>query len=261
MKRIINYSFVVLLSVLAFTSCDTDKYEYTAQSNPDLSGFFLYKVNSSYTVNFDDDQVFYFYVKRNDSTAAATATLVTTVDADNGTFNVPSSVSFAAGQGTALVPVTFSMDPGNATLNIEIAEDQKYGWGQTGATISIIRNGKELAGTFVSEFYGEQWNVTVYYMGNSTYKIADCYESGRDISIVKNEDNTVTVSSQYAWTHSSYGGVYVIDYDSYQESEPGNSVFDAEDLSFTMYLVHYVPGVGAFGAFKEVLYLDEDVEE
>jgi len=263
MKRIINYSFGILLSVLALASCDTDSYKYEADSNPDTSGFFLSNLSSSYTFNFDDQQVIYIQVKRNDSTEAATATLTS----DNSLFDVPTSVSFKAGQGTVSVPVTFNMEPGEETLNIEIPEDQKYEWGLTAASVKVIRNGKELSGTFVSTIYGDQWDVTVYYMGNRMYKISDCYETGYDITIVKNEDNTVSASSQYAWTYSaSIGGVYIADYDTYLGTSYGVSYFNADELSFTMQLVHFIPGYYSdgsdytFGVFKAILYLNEDVE-
>ena len=69
------------------------------------------------------------------------------------------------------------------------------------------------------------------------------YEKGYNIVFKVNEANEVTVESQPAWKHASYGEVFV----------SGKGAL--EDGVITVKLSHDVPKVGGFGEFKEILYL------
>lgn len=77
----------------------------------------------------------------------------------------------------------------------------------------------------------------------SWYKAMNLYEKGYNIVFKVNEANEVTVESQPAWKHASYGEVFV----------SGKGAL--EDGVITVKLSHDVPNVGGFGEFKEILYL------
>ena len=88
------------------------------------------------------------------------------------------------------------------------------------------------------------WEVEVQKADQiSWYKAMNLYEKGYNIVFKVNEANEVTVESQPAWKHASYGEVFV----------SGKGAL--EDGVITVKLSHDVPNVGGFGEFKEILYL------
>ncbi len=105
-------------------------------------------------------------------------------------------------------------------------------------------------GTFKSAAMAEEgedfatWEVEVQKADQiSWYKAMNLYEKGYNIVFKVNEANEVTVESQPAWKHASYGEVFV----------SGKGAL--EDGVITVKLSHDVPNVGGFGEFKEILYL------
>lgn len=105
-------------------------------------------------------------------------------------------------------------------------------------------------GTFKSAAMAEEgedfatWEVEVQKADQiSWYKAMNLYEKGYNIVFKVKEANEVTVESQPAWKHASYGEVFV----------SGKGAL--EDGVITVKLSHDVPNVGGFGEFKEILYL------
>ena len=76
-------------------------------------------------------------VGRPDSTQAATIAL----SADNSKFKVPSTISFAAGEGTKSVDVTFDMETGTSEgVCIAVAPENAYQYGVDSLKLSITRD-------------------------------------------------------------------------------------------------------------------------
>ncbi|NDW18881.1 hypothetical protein D0T53_08140 [Dysgonomonas sp. 216] len=102
-------------------------------------------------------------------------------------------------------------------------------------------------GIFYSEIFGGAWYVEVgviEFMGY--YLIKDVYGDGYDLSVTVDAEDNVIVSSQPAWTHASYGPVYVRTLSPLKKN--GNQLL--------MNVQHYV-SAGTFGTFVERLVLPE----
>lgn len=121
------------------TSC-TDDYSYDpAVKDATSSQAFLNTADgaSSYTYTPDMEQKLTIKVGRPDSTQAATIAL----SADNSKFKVPSTISFAAGEGTKSVDVTFDMETGTSEdVCIALAPENAYQYGVDSLKLSITRD-------------------------------------------------------------------------------------------------------------------------
>ena len=148
---------------------------------------------------------------------------------------VPSSVSFAAGEFKTNIHVTVGdITPGqNYKVKISLPEEM----------VTIDQTSDKVI-TVYRDYTFSTWEVEVQKADQiSWYKAMNLYEKGYNIVFKVNEANEVTVESQPAWKHASYGEVFV----------SGKGAL--EDGVITVKLSHDVPNVGGFGEFKEILYL------
>lgn len=113
MNKFFKYTFIALLGVLTLglSSC-TDEYEYTPTSKTELGGNAFLVSDGSTAISYlpTAEQSFTFKVSRIDSTEAQTVGL----SSSNEKFTVPATVSFAAGQKTAEVKVSFDIATGTS---------------------------------------------------------------------------------------------------------------------------------------------------
>lgn len=119
---------VVALMSIALASCSDDDYT----PGPQSQGYYFPKESVTEVYFGEDATQFAFTVMRTDAEEAATVNLE--VVEESGLFNVPSTVSFAAGKNMADVTVTFDpseLDYKDYTFTISIPEDQKYLYGLT----------------------------------------------------------------------------------------------------------------------------------
>lgn len=168
---------------------------------------------------------------------------------------VPSSVSFAAGEFKTNIHVTVGdITPGqNYKVKISLPEEMVTIDQTSDKVITVYRDytfSSLGTGTFKSAAMAEEgedfttWEVEVQKADQiSWYKAMNLYEKGYNIVFKVNEANEVTVESQPAWKHASYGEVFV----------SGKGAL--EDGVITVKLSHDVPNVGGFGEFKKILYL------
>ena len=171
------------------------------------------------------------------------------------TINLPDSVSFAAGEFKTNIHVTVGdITPGqNYKVKISLPEEMVTIDQTSDKVITVYRDytfSSLGTGTFKSAAMAEEgedfatWEVEVQKADQiSWYKAMNLYEKGYNIVFKVNEANEVTVESQPAWKHASYGEVFV----------SGKGAL--EDGVITVKLSHDVPNVGGFGEFKEILYL------
>ena len=99
-------------------------------------------------------------------------------------------------------------------------------------------------GTVTSEIFGGAWQVDVDGLigeSQAIYKV-DMYGDGYFVEIYVS-DTDIEVAGQPAWISGTYGDVYV----------SGEGSVEGKELQ--MNLLHYLPGLGSFGTFKEVLTL------
>ena len=160
---------------------------------------------------------------------------------------VPSSVSFAAGEFKTNIHVTVGdITPGqNYKVKISLPEEMVTIDQTSDKVITVYRDytfSSLGTGTFKSAAMAEEgedfttWEVEVQKADQiSWYKAMNLYEKGYNIVFKVNEANEVTVESQPAWKHASYGEVFV----------SGKGAL--EDGVITVKLSHDVPNVGGFG--------------
>lgn len=169
-------------------------------------------------------------------------------DANGGT------VTFAEGQGSADITVNATgLKPGNtytATITLSDADQAtadttlNNGVYTTKVTITVAYVWTDLGvGSIKSGAFEDSWQVEFQKAdGFTVYKAKDLYENGHDI-IIAVDGNKATVAQQYAWTSGDYGEVDV----------KGSGTVDGKTINLT--LEHFVPGVGSFGAYSEVITL------
>ena len=263
MNKIFKYAFIALLGVLTLglSSC-TEEYEYTPASTTDLGGNAFLVSEGSTAISYlpTAEQSFTFKVSRVDSTEAQTVAL----SSSNSKFSVPATVSFAAGQATTEVKVSFDIATGSTeNTTIAIADAEKYYYAATSLDYTITRY-QAYSGTYVANGLGFEIQTPCYQIGAGKFMIPADPENGYEYDIVFtiNAKNEVYVASQPAWNHSSYGTVYVmgnVDGDATAKGEGSGlaGTYDPETGLVTMAMYNYVPDLGAFGTFEDDFVFDE----
>lgn len=257
MKRLFDYCYMALMSVLLLSAC-SDDYEYTpAENNLTSSQAYVYAENGT-SLSFvpTDAETFTVKLGRSVTTDKATVALTTT----NNKFTVPSTVTFAAGQKTVDVPVTFDMAIGT-TENVTIALDKNnsnpYGADSLSMTIKRDYSWKSLGeGLFTSEFFEGSWSTVVYKAdGANVYKLKDLYKKGTDIIFELSEDGNSLKSfaqQETGYIYPKYGMTSVVP----DKTTP----MTREDNVITFNLQFLVESNGKMlnaGVCKEVLELPE----
>lgn len=200
-------------------------------------------------------------ILRAKSSEAATINLSAVLVVDNeeqalpNSIIVPSSVSFVAGEFKTNLHVTVGdITPGkNYKVKITLPTETATIDQTSNKVVTIYRDytfSPLGTGTFKSAAMADEgqdfatWEVEIQKADQITwYKAMDLYEEGYNIVFKVNDANEVTVESQPAWKHASYGEIYV--------SGKGT----LENGIITVKLAHDVPDVGSFGEYKEILYL------
>ena len=145
MKKTFKYAYVALAGLLAMTmaSC-VDKYEYDGVGKQD-PGAFISAAATQIKYAAEDEQILTFNLQRTNSEAAENISLT----CDNSKFQVPASVSFAAGESKKTVSVPFSILGGTTEeVTISVAAESATVYGVSELKFTITRD-------FVWEYLGE----------------------------------------------------------------------------------------------------------
>lgn len=251
MKNLAKYSSIAFLalSAVVFSSC-TDSYSY--DKAPAYHGGQAYLVADSLNFTFSptDAQTFDFKVERNDSTKAETVSL----KSDNKVFTIPSEVSFAAGERSKVVPVTFNIPIGETdTLNVSLDSAQAYIYAPSFKRFIVKRDYVWIdlgQGQWTSSIFSQSSAVEVFKAGGAdVYRVKEPYEAGHDIDIVV-QGSSAMVASQYGFVDSSLGTCNVMSW----EKHGIPSTFDGH--TFTLKL-GIVAGSSLHGPYTETLVLPE----
>ena len=181
-------------------------------------------------------------------------------DSNNGT------VTFEPGQTMAVIKLIASGLEGGevyeCTLSLSDADvataDKGLGSQVAKSVITLKADyvwGEKVMGHQQSQFFSAEWDQPMQKaQGFNVYKVLEPFADGLDMIFKINSDNTVEVKDQWVWTHSTYGKVYVVgDYDDKGEGFAG--YYYPDDNVVLLYLYWYIPGVGGFGTFGELIYL------
>lgn len=213
MKKSLAY---ILMSAVILTAASCDKAIEREESPAFVDGtmqvFFPADNQSSFELMPGTDTIF-VKIAREVTTDAATVEL-SSVD-PNGVFEVPSSVSFAAGDSVVILPVvvkgkceTFV----NYALTIKVDDISKsnpyiaIADGTPAFNLSIMYADyqKIASGEFISEFFGTSWPMDLYYSEiKGAYKFADLYDAGYSFEFKIANDGSIS-----GGTKTSYGYYY-----------------------------------------------------
>lgn len=252
MKNIKKYAYVVLAGVMAMaaTSCkDTYDYEGPGAQDP---GAFLSVDATSIKYSAEDAQILKFTLMRTNSDAAENISLT----CDNPKFQVPTSVSFAAGESKKVVEVPFAITGGTTEeVTIAVAEESATVYGISNVKFTITRDfvwnylGE---GVYTCWLFGESWPQPVYRGdGTQLYKLPDCIAKGYDITFELTEDGqhlfNPIAKQETGYVHSSYGMVSL-----------EGAAADIKREDNVIYLpMKYTVSAGSFGADYDILELPE----
>lgn len=125
MNKVFNYIKLALVGLVAVgvASCN-DEYEYTpVGAEAQTDGVYFATPSASEEIDPTAATSYAITVSRKDSTNAGTYKLNVLTNTDDA-FNVPSTVSFAAGEATATVTVTFPKAGVGTTYTLKVAVDE-----------------------------------------------------------------------------------------------------------------------------------------
>ena len=270
-----------MLSVV-LSACSSDEYDWATVSGNQV--YFSNETPESFELSTTSTtfEVPIYRVKTDEAiTVPVTATLQ-----DGSIFTVPSSVSFAQGEKEAKIAISY--DPSKITygtyedITLSIADSTyttAYGYGsltfKAGATEWSDWRSYNAAGTctytysifWTGDDSGLDFQIrdNVIETNKHQFKIKQCMYGIDLILDYDSETGVVSCPNQFTgYTHSSYGDVYVADYNYYMETVRGKDPssftkvygqFDEENGYIDIPVTYYV-SAGSFGSDYETITLD-----
>lgn len=174
---------------------------------------------------------------------------------DENIFQIPESVTLAAGQNTATFEIAFpNAEIGlEYTYSISLDADAVDPYAEnsiasTTGTIQIIQWDLLGTGSLTCTLLGEMASCSVYKASHAAwYRAEEPIEADMDILFIVNDDNSVTVADQPIFTDANYGTVYV-------NNAAGGGIYDAQTNTIQVAFYYYC-SAGYFGTFAETLTL------
>ena len=179
-----------------------------------------------------------------------------------------SAVTFSNGNNRAHVYLWVdNMEKGHSyTCTIRLSDadiataDPNIGGQITEMVVTITRSGEDWVTigycTFgPSELLEGPYNMVVQRDGNTiNYRMLNFCEGGYDICFSIDASNNVFIAPQPCYDHPDYGAVYMIGYVNADESGYAGT-YDPNTKTANLRIYYYIPGVGYYGTFDEVLVM------
>lgn len=259
MKTMIKSKFLVvaLLSGLLFSACGSEDIvrEPSPAQNPSSSNVYFSKDNNSNIVLGVTDTSFDIIIEREKADQPLTVPITVENPYPAGIFELPTSVTFAAGESskTLTVPVKDIELMKQYRIALALPSDQTKPY-----TVQDVYPRLDLGvlkedyapyseGTFTSAMFGASWpQLMEYSPSTKNYRLPDLIEVGYDYLFTVAEDGTITqvpktkVASGYM--HPSYGMISM-------QAQTG-SVFDAATNTYLL-KIQYTVSAGSFGVKNE----------
>ena len=212
------FSTLGLATLLLGIGACTDEYDYTLaqQVNPDCIKASFTSGGDFMELDTDAPKSVTVTVTRENTSGEVTLAL-NVLRNDENVFQIPESVTFAAGQSTATFEIAFP----NAEIGLEytyyIALDDDVvdpysssTLASTTGTIQLIQWNLLGTGTLTCTLLNGTATCNVYRASHAAwYRAEEPIETGMDIIFIVNDDNSVSVADQPIFTDSNYGTVYV----------------------------------------------------
>lgn len=266
-KNILSATLLLALP-LAFSACD-DEAEYTPAVEQTNAQVFFSNSNPS-KINLDATSTsFEVAIARVKTDEAITVPL--TLTGGDGLYTAPSSVSFAQGEATAKIAISYDVEEivpnvySDITLSIS-DESLTTPYGMAAYTISV-----GIPETWTARYLGD-YTYTLFFNGvdpGLTLSQSDLYADrwrisnwggGVDFYFTWNQEtNEILVDDQLiGYNHSSYGPVSVDDIVDYTDGiKYGKSYY--EEGVFHFNVVYYVDA-GSFGNGEELFVISGSVK-
>ena len=188
MNRIFKNGYAVALATLAlaFTAC-TDEYEYDPAA-PETGAAGAYISADETTIIFTEDEVptITFTVERHDTEEAKSYRLYSS---DEGV-QIPSEVSFAAGEESKTLTVNLTLPAGTIGKEIVIGvnDEDAYVYGSKSMTFNVSVCRRVPGAMFYTQFigdgtHGSLWEAIIYEYGKTTSQRTDT--EGNPVTITK----------------------------------------------------------------------------
>lgn len=258
MKKFIKYTFAALFGAVALASC-TNEYEYDAAPADNLGGNGFVEASEAGTTYMfvpGEEQTVTFVVGRINSDAAGSVAL----KCDNGKLTVPATVDFAAGEATKTVTAMANVEVGgNEKITVSVADGDAFLYARNDVTFTIqVFPVIEVQYVFGATVGPDAYPWQLYDLGNGTYRVPKDGGYDYDIDFTINSKNQIIVKPQAAWVHQNYGDVYVMGNAAGDANANGNGsgfagTYNPETGIGRMALYHFVPGVGSFGTFEDIV--------
>lgn len=205
-----------------FTSCGDDYEDYQWASVPDgQEVYFANNQTTEYSIPVDET-TFIVPVRRIDTSAASTVSIsavAATDKTDLSKFDIPTSVSFAAGSDIANITIGYDAEaigPNNPqSITLSIADEKEvtpYGLSSITIKASVPESWTYIGtGTYTYyNYYSDDDPGLKFYKSNANrYKIEN-WGGGVDFFFSEEADGTISVQDIFTGiNNSNYGKVYV----------------------------------------------------
>lgn len=254
MNRIFKNGYAVALAALAlaFTAC-TDEYEYDPVS-PDTGVDGAYISADETTVIFTEDEqpMLTFTVNRHDTEEAQTYRLYSSDES----VQIPTEVSFAAGEQSKVFTVNFTLPAGTIGKEIVIGVkgDDAYIYGTQSLTFNVSVCRRVPGALFYTQFvgdgiHGSMWDAIIYEYGKTTTERVDA------------EGNTVTSTKSTFYLKDPYN-VAVTDDDGnplYNEDGTPQTLMGENGVGYGLTFTISSSGRAELGENPSLFYADATV--
>ncbi len=275
LNKIFTKAFVALAAIAGFTACSSDDYEMVGK--PTNAQVYFSNENDTELLLEENQNQVEVEVTRIKTDGALTVP-VTATD-ESGFFTVASSVTFADGESTAKLPISFDFSSleGDTDYPVTLTlQSETCAYGDNTMTVNIkyapwsewTLLAENAVYTYVNYYSGADDEQDVYVRNSmldptKSQILLTNWGSGIDLILTWDKSlNLISVSPTAFATHSTYGTVYTADAYTYWTQVRGKEVsldtyrsyYDEENGCFYLRMAAFV-SVGCFGDDYETLQL------
>lgn len=255
MNKIFKHSYIALSMALGLglAAC-TDECEYTPAGPVDANVpmvSFASEGGEFREFSPAEDKTLTISLERADASDEETVGLIVNQN-DGGVFQIPASVTFAAGESTTTVDITFpEAELGEVytyVIRLDVDPYRQDLITLYSGSVQVVQWDMIGTGTLTCTLLTSTGSCNIYKASHTAwYKAEAPMEEGMDIVFKVQDDNSVVVEDQPIFTHASYGTVYV-------NNTTGGGIYDPEANAIQAAFYYYC-SAGYFGTYVETLTL------